>query len=319
MKKNKNEAEKISNAKVTESPCDKLRKNDTEEKVLGFKKVLYGYNPDEVSALIKEINDSCEASLRLQDSKLSSMKEELALAIRERDYYIRKCKEMQTDAPPQSENNTSEHNAEISNLENIIEGLKKENEALSNENKASADKSSDSDLRRIEDLENEIKKSKEENLALSQRAETLEADSLRLRSALAELDEAKTLLEKKEKELKAKIGESDKKDEKISSLAKEKEASEKKSSELELENGILNRRIDECQDEINALNETNKSIIFENTEKLNSLENEYIRSKQELQKEIKLYGYYVDRAEITLAELGRQLGQIRQSIEKTDI
>ena len=100
MKKNKNEAVKNSSTKPEDKkkaisgndiPSEKAQNNNHIIGELPFKKVLYGYNPEEVSAFINELSKTHEASSKLHESKLSSLKEELALSNRERDYYIKKC------------------------------------------------------------------------------------------------------------------------------------------------------------------------------------------------------------------------------------
>ena len=100
MKRNKNDAvvNKDKMPENTESlsgsviPSEKVNTVSNEEKGLPFKKVLYGYNPEEVQSFINELTKSCEASLKLHESKLSAMKEELAFSNRERDIYIKNAK-----------------------------------------------------------------------------------------------------------------------------------------------------------------------------------------------------------------------------------
>ncbi len=306
MKKNKNENIKPETNKenVKKISSEAPRNNESEERELPFKKVLYGYNPEEVASLIKELNDTCEASLRLQESKLSSMKEELSLAIRERDYYIKKCKEFQakTTVPSQSAESAEEYKAIIRKLTENIKSLKEENDILKNRPEVITVDSGDKYIEKIEELEKKLASAETEKKSLSQKHE-----------------ESKALLDAKEKELKEKCDEFLKLTETTNLLTAEKEDAKKKVSELEIQNTMLTKRITECEEEISGLNETNKAIILENAEKLNKLENDYTQSKFAIQKDLKLYGYYIDRAEITLSELAKQLCQIKQSIEKTDI
>ncbi len=308
MKKNKNEDKKSECTKEKNIPPkithEVSRNSETDERYLPFKKVLYGYNPEEVASLIKELNDTCEASLRLQESKISSLKEELSQAIRERDYYIRKCKEFQikSDTPSHSAENTEEYKAIIQNLTDNLKTLKEENEILKNRPEVITVDSGDKYIKKIEDLEKKLALTEKEKNDISEK-----------------YDESKNLLDTKEKELKSKIDEVTALTDKTDSLTAEKENAEKNASELELKNAMLTKRIAECEDEISALNETNKRIILENAEKLNQLESEYTQNRFAIQKDLKLYGYYIDRAELTISELSKQLSQIKQSIEKTDV
>ena len=54
-------------------------------------------------------------------------------------------------------------------------------------------------------------------------------------------------------------------------------------------------------------------------EKIKALESECATVRLNFRKEMKLYSYYIDRAELTVAELTKQMEEIRQSIEKSEI
>ena len=101
----------------------------------------------------------------------------------------------------------------------------------------------------------------------------------------------------------------------IRTLHAETEKIKKQSAELEIKNSVLSQHISESEDEILRLKDENKTKAFEHAEKLNSLETEYAKEKLTMQKELKLYGYYVDRAELTLSELTKQINQLKQSID----
>lgn len=77
MKKNKNGSE---NDIIDSAPTKSWVQEDHE-----FRRVLHGYDPEAVNAYIKELSDSLNAASKNYESKMSDMKEELALANRERD------------------------------------------------------------------------------------------------------------------------------------------------------------------------------------------------------------------------------------------
>ena len=90
MKKNKNETAKgtaIEETKGTVKNPPARGKESGENETL-FKKVLYGYDPDEVTYYINELNHTYQTESRMHESKLSSLKEELVLSNRERILYI---------------------------------------------------------------------------------------------------------------------------------------------------------------------------------------------------------------------------------------
>ncbi len=325
MKKNKNE-----NVNASESKENTVRKNipsENDEQDILFKKVLYGYNPEEVEAFIKELNERYEASLRLNEAKLSSIKEELVLSNRERDCYIEKCREYKNLAETVSvprEDKSAEYEAEILLLKERIAALENENESLKSmaENSSAADVYAEK-ITLLENINSELEENlsdlREENSGLRNQLGKFEDLSEEYKAVFMQYEESKSLVKKYENEIKDKDEIISECNEKISSLNIIKEDSEKKISELEIQNGILTRRASENEEEISALKESNKTLAVENAEKINALENEHAKSRLAVQKELKLYGYYVDRAELTLAELTKQMEQIRQTIADSEI
>ncbi len=325
MKKNKNDAVKNGNAKaeakkeaigINDIPSEKIRNEGIPETEFPFKKVLYGYSPEEVTSFVSEISKTYEASLNLNESKLSSLKEELALANRERDYYIEKCRKAKNE-PVASSDKSDELESIIAHLKEKIAVLENENNSL--KNKTVEEESKDIYIEKIAELEEKLACAESENLHLSQQADKYNDLYNEFKAVLMQSEETKHLLESVQKELKEKQNELNEKAEKLSVLTLEKEETDKKLTECEIRNSILSQRIAEAEKEVALLNETNKNIVFENAEKINALENEYSQNKLAVQKEIKLYRYYVDRAELTVAELTKQMEKIRQSIEKSEI
>lgn len=330
MKNNKNDS--VTAKTITESkeslngsgiPSDKT------EKELTFKKALYGFNPDEVHSFINELTQSYEASLKLHESKLSAMKEELVFSNRERDRYIKKCKELQAEAEKKAlpvEDKTDEYKAIISQLKEAVIKLKSENENLKKQQNTPRADNTEKNDEKISVLEARNKETEAALLSaenrikeLSQQIEKQESACAEYKSVVEELEKTKVNLSACTQNLKIKSDEAEEKDARINALISEKNETEKKNSELEIKNNVLSQRITECEEENTKLRETNKTIIFENAEKINTLENELAKSKLAVQKELKLYGYYMDRAELTVAELAKQIEQIKQSIGNSEI
>ncbi len=337
MKKTKNEAvnsnsrtqNKNESINGNNIPSEKTVVNSKDEKKLPFKKVLYGFNPDEVQSFIDELTKSYEASLKLHESKLSAMKEELAFSNRERDKYIKKCKDYQSEIAEKTqpiEDKTDEYKATISNLTETIKRLEAENDNLRNVqiiSPAVSDKQYSEKILLLEnknkELETALITAKNENTEFSKKIEECASISDEYKSALQEIEEIKSHLTLCEKELKIKCNEVEKNKTKINTLITEKNNVEKRITELEVQNNVLSQRNSECEEEISNLRETNKTIIFENAEKINALESEHAKAKLTVQKELKLYSYYIDRAELTVAELTKQIEQIKQSVNNSEI
>ena len=328
MKKNKNETEinKIKKEAVSETvgrknipPENSRDVNDEKEPI--FKKTLYGYNPEEVDAFIEELNRTHEASLKLHESKLSSMKEELALANRERDYYINKLREQKSGSASENRadgEKTAEANALILQLKEEVETLKSENEKLMVvPTDIYEEKISDLEMRNKE-LEMALLAANDENANISQQLKKHENLHDEHKAIMLQLENTKSLIASKEKELLSKDEEIREKNSKINLLVSEKEELKIKLSELEVQNSVLSGQVKENEAEISSLVEKNKTLVFENAEKINAVESDYAQKKLSVQKELKLYGYYLDRAELTVNELTKQIAQIRKSMDETE-
>lgn len=320
MKKNKNEAVK-KNTEETKNTVKEniLPENTSDEKEYPFKKVLYGYNPDEVASFINELSKTHETSAKLHEEKLSSLKEELALSIRERDYYIEKCKNYQSETKKEAVPPSDETDKIISGLKEKIKFLENENASLRNNPAPSSDDNPEIYILKISELEEKLASVLEENSFFKQQADKYSSLSDEHKALQIKLEEMKSILAHKEKELEIKTSEIKEKNQTVNTLFEEKDELKNTLSALEVQNSILTQRVNENEEEILKLNEINKSVIFENAEKLNALETEYSRNKLATQKELKLYGYYVERAELTIAELTKQMEQLRQSLEKSEI
>lgn len=337
MKRNKNDAvaaknkapENIESLNGNGIPSEKINTDSNDERGLPFKKVLYGFNPEEVQAFISELTKRYEASLKLHESKLSTMKEELAFSNRERDLYIKKCKENQSQTRDKAlpvEDEADEYNVIIAQLKESIGKLEAENEKLRNQQAAASSEYAEEYVKKIAILESEnaetknaLVSEKAKNEELTQQIEEYALISEECKSVKQELENTKSILLHCENDLKSKCDEAEEKDAKLNVLTAEKNEAEKKITELEVKNNVLMQRIAESEEEISRLNETNKAIVFENAEKINALENEQTKIKLDFRKERKLYGYYVDRAELTIAELTKQIEKIKESISGSEI
>lgn len=320
MKKNKNQPYSKPEANSQSIPSEKIRGDDKTAREYPFKKVLYGYDPDEVASYINELSDSYEASARIHESKISSIKEELVLSNRERDSYMRKYKEAASKhTKPTKEDKSAEYEAVIASLKEKLE--------LAESEKSCSAQADNSEL--INEYLGRIAALEEENRALSSRLHSSERENKQMLAAAekhssllgdyqavcAQLELAKSEAAAKEtenaalsKELENKIGE-------LNSLASEKEGIKKKSAELEAENGVLSKSLEECRAEILHLKEAGKKQAYEYADKINALESEHANAELAMKKELKLHNYYINQAEITLAQLTEQMEQIKTGMK----
>lgn len=325
MKKNKNEAAAEKKTKPAEEniqTTEKIRSGGNSDGELTFKKVLYGFDPDEVTSFISEMREAHENSARIHESKLSSLKEELLLSNRERDSYGEELKKIRgrADAPSkhaeQSKDNSAEYEAEIALLTQKLERAEAEILRIKEENKKPDGK------------DEKISALKAENRELSALSETLRRENAELLAAAQRYDslfEEHTQLMKKAEKLGSDLGaksdeadglkaELENKIEEITNLIAENGETARKSAELEVRNGVLNRQVAEYEALVQRLQEESKAQAHESAEKISALESEHAKSRLDAQKETQLREYYISRAELTLSELTKQIEQIRQSL-----
>lgn len=334
MKKSKNEAVAQGNTKNAEikaayagknNPSDKKEKETAE---YPFKKVIYGYDPEEVAAYINELNETYESSSRMHESKLSSMKEELVLSNRERDSLIEKYKECRAKLADsankelQLHDNSAEYEETIAALYKKLELSERENENL---RKAAESKNEMKALEytdRIATLEKEkaqltliIQSLQTENGELTAVSQKYDGLFESYNSVLSQYELLKSKLLTKEDELKILLSQLEDKSEEIKTLYAENEDIKKLNAELEIKSGVLEKRAEENETEIIRLKDVNKQQAFEYAEKINTLENEHARQRLESQKELKVHSYYIEQAQLTLSELQKQMTQIKESLE----
>lgn len=319
MKKNKT----ATAAEKTKAAADENIKNEAAEKAaegtLSFKKVLYGFDPEEVIAFVNELIESNENAARLHESKLSSLKEELLLSNRERDSYSRELKTLRSAQPqPVVEKIivTENNSADLAPLKEEIERLRAENfrlqEAATHISNGNDEKiaSLEAENRELTVLADSLKR---ENAQLSAEAQRYNSLFEEYSGILKKSESIGAELESKSAEAEMLKGELAGKAEEIRLALDENREIAQKAAELEVKNGILLQKAEENEAVIEHLREEGKAQAHENAEKISLLEAELSKSRLAVQKDIQLHEYYVSSAELAVAELSKQLEKIKQS------
>lgn len=317
MKKNKSEI--VKDTVIEEKEKDEML----------FKKVLYGYDPQEVASHIDELNGTYESAARMHESKLSSIKEELVLSNRERDFYNEKYRECKAEldelikggAKPQVRDNSAEY-------EETIAAIRKKLELAENENQNLRQAAQSRNETKALEYTDAIAALEKEKAQLTQTLQTLRNENSELaivaekynslfdsyNSVFSQNELLKSQLLTKDEELKALSLQLDGKSDEIKSLYTANEDIKKLNAELEIKCSVLEKRAAENEAEIERLKDLNRQQAFECAEKINTLETEHARQRLESQKELKVHGYYIEQAQLTLAELSKQMEQIKTSI-----
>ncbi len=333
MKKAKNEVLTENKQKNKAVQTEKI--NPSEEQSIAeypFKKVIYGYDPGEVAAYIAELNLMHESSSRMHESKLSSMKEELVLSNRERDSLGEKYRACEAKLASLSdkisesekqaqEDKSAEYEAEIAKLKAEIKDAEFEKQQLKQFAERNGNKALEEYISKITALETEKRQIgikvdllEHENSDLQVFVQKYNALFEEHGNMFRQIEMLKSELDSKEKENLELIEELKEKTTEMKALQEENEENKKKSSELEIKNNVLNKRVEEKDEEIICLKESNKTRAYEYAEKINSMESEQAKNKLAIQKELQLHNYHINQAEIILAEMAKQMEQIKQSL-----
>ena len=316
MKNSKN------NKTSPEVNSEKIRNKDEDNGNFAFKKVLYGYDPEEVVSYINKLSETAEASAKNYELKLSAIKEELVLSNRERDSYAEKYRKSKTTQKP-AETKKTEDKADF---EKVIEEYKIRLEQVVTENallaEKLADKGTDEEkekiIRALETENGNLRKTadalKGENSSLSVKAEKYDVLFEQYGSLLSQLELLKKENDSKTEQLEEKETELAKKLDEIKAVKGEYEESKKKYAEHEAEKTVLECRISELEKENVKLKENGEAQAKEYAEKITLLENECATGRLEMQKEQKLRAYHISQAENAVAELSRQLVQIKNTL-----
>ena len=316
MKNSKN------NKTSPEVNSEKIRNKDGDNGNFAFKKVLYGYDPEEVVSYINELSETAEASAKNYEFKLSAIKEELVLSNRERDSYAEKYRKSKITQNPAETKKTEDK----SDFEKVIEEYKIKLEQAVAENallaEKIADKGTDEEkekiIRALETENGNLRKTadalKSENSSLSAKAEKYDGLFEQYGALLSQHELLKKENDSKTKRLEEKETELAKKLDEIKAVKGEYEESKKKYAEHEAEKAVLECRISELEKENSKLKENSEAQAKEYAEKITLLENECATGRLEMQKEQKLRAYHISQAENAVAELSRQLVQIKNTL-----
>lgn len=310
-------------------------KNEVEIKIaesetaITFRKVMRGFDPEEVTAYIDEMSRSMQEASKNFELRMAEMKQELTLANRERDTLRAKCEELEHNAPlktlpatePVPEAPAPEKPKRGKSQQAQIDGLQKqlEEERTLNASQAEAIQNTNA---QISALTSELRDKEEQLAGCFEKISLLEEQNNRQNSMKEDYEEALAQIEKiKADSLSFK--------ERIDVLNAESKATEAHLQKTETENSNLKSELGRINIENSLLKEKNehykkeifdmkaeaKEKAYENAEKLAAGEDALQQEKMKLQKQIQLQNYHIEQAGAAVEELKKQLEQIRISFE----
>lgn len=306
-------------------------KNEAEKKAaavetaLNFKKVMRGFDPDEVLAYIEEMNRTMQNSSKNFELRMAEMKQELTLVSRERDNLRIRCDELEKSVPviaepePQSEN-PIEKDGE--NPQELIDELQKrlDDEYIS---EASVQRELQNAHAEISEMSAQLQDKEKQLSSCLEKIDILEAMSQKQDSIRTQYEEALAQIET----LKASVGalqeekaqlekETADADEHINKAFDENSSLKTELSRINVENALLFEKNEQYKAEISELKSEAKAKAYTYAEKLSAEEDALNKEKMKLQKKLQMQNYHIEQADAAIDELKKQIEQIRTSFSE---
>lgn len=293
---------------------------------IDFKKVMRGYDPDEVIAYISELSRTMQDASKLYEMRMAEMKQELALVNRERDNLRAQCEELKKNVSasppePKAEPVIIQESADGSSKE-LIENLQKKLDEELLAESAFRDGLKSAELH-ISELSSQLEEKENQLLRYQERISLLEEQVNKQDSAQEQYEEALACIEN----LKSRISGLEEEKEHLITESQNAEAQYKKKfdetgslktelSRISVENSLLTEKNEQYKAEISELKSEAKNKAYEYAEKLSAEEDELNREKTALQKKLQLQNYHIEQAKSAVDELNRQIEQIRISFSE---
>lgn len=261
-----------------------------------FKKVMRGFDPEEVLAYIEEMSRTMQAQAKNYEMRMADMKQALALANRERDTLLMQC----GDAPPVPEQPPVPQTAEAADS--------KQQEAL-----RMLEAELQAERAQRAQLEQALQSSNAQVQTLTQQCAQLEPVQAQYADALGQVEAMKAQLRalQEEKEMQsAEIGTARTHYEKVET---ENGKLKTELSRVQVENALLEEKNESYKKEIADMHTQIQEKAYAYAEKLSEGEDALRKEQVKLQKKIQMQNYHIDRAGAAIEELSRQLQEIRAS------
>lgn len=309
-------------------------KNEVDKKIaeienaVTFKKVMRGFDPEEVIAYIDEMSKTMQEASKNYELRMAEMKQELTFANRERDTLRARCEELEhSSAPAPAPTPVPEPEAvpekpkRGKSQQDQIESLQKQLEEERALNISAADAVQNINAQ-IDALSAQLQDKEAQLASCYERIDLLEEQNGKQQSMRENYEDALAQLEKMKADSMAYKEQIDV----FTAEAKATEAHLQKTEtenvnlktelgRVNIENSLLEEKNEQYKKEIFEMKAEAKEKAYENAEKLAAGEDALQQEKMKLQKQIQLQNYHIEQAGAAVEELKKQLEQIRISFE----
>lgn len=310
-------------------------KNEKTEKIneneIEFKRVLRGFDPDEVRAYIEEMNQSMQDASKNFEMRMAEMKQELTLVSREKENLRERCAQLEAkpaealpaepkpkpepEPEPEKPKRGKSQQTQIDSLKKQLE----EEKAISAESDERLKKAADE----IEALNEQLRAAKQELAESSERMQELESmaeKSLPMREqyedCLVQIEKLKAEAASYQEETEMLKAESKATAEHLKKTEDENSSLKTELSRINVENSILQKKNGQYRKELSELKAEAKSKAYDFAEKLSAGEDALRQEQMRLTKKLQVQTYHIEQAEAAVEELKKQLEQIKFSFDE---
>lgn len=283
-----------------------------------FKKVMRGFDPEEVLAYIDEMSRTMQDASKNYEMRMAEMKQELTLVSRERDNLAERCRELESrqcvpEPQPIPEEVSSEEKHDKKSKAQI-DSLKKQLEV-----ERSANKTAEENLKnagsRIETLELQIQSCYEQIETLEKEAETKTDFSAQYEEALEQIEKLRSDISKEKEEKELLKAESRATENHLKKTEDENGKLKTDLGRLNVENSLLSEKNEQYKKELANLKAEAKEKAYYYAEKLSAGEDALGQERMKLKKKMQMQSYHIEQAKAAIEELESQLEQINISFD----
>ena len=302
-------------------------KNEIESSV-NFKKVMRGFDPEEVIAYIDEMSKTMQEASKNYELRMAEMRQELTLTNRERDTLRRRCEELEKSAAAAPPPAVVEEPAPVEkpkrgkSQQAQIESLQKQLEEAKAANASAADNVQSFSVQ-IASLTAELQDKEQQLASCYERIDVLEQQSGKQESirssyedALAQIEQIKAEVVAVQEERDLLVTEARVTGTHLSKTEAENANLKTELGRLNVENALLTEKNEQYKKEISDMKAESKEKAYAYAEKLAAEEDALSQEKMKLQKKIQMQGYHIEQANAAVEELRKQLEQIKLSFDE---
>ena len=289
---------------------------EASENSIAFKKVLRGFDPDEVIAYIDEMNRTMQDASKNYETRMAEMKQELTLVSRERDNLRKQCSELEQNAETPFVPQVEEVKAEDGEKE--AQSLKAELEKERSANTKS-EKALENANGQIKELSSQLKSMEKQlsdcykRIDEQEKKDRTEPFREQYEEAVKQIEKLKSnadSLREKNEQLNAEASATT---EHIRKIEDENTDIKTELSRISVENDLLKEKNGQYKKELSEMKADAKKKAYSYAEKLAAGEDELNKEKMKLEKKLQMQSYHIEQANSAIDELKKQLEQISLS------